>query len=144
ASVTWVSENANIEQLASNQCVHAPSPDAHPLFARWGRGIRRLSDLDRYPAYQLTDRRFAHCWGLDYASGDPTFLAAVISSQQVSDEERSSFSWDEGRTWQPFTTYPRWRNGKAGKGFIAASTPKNLVWVPAEGRGMPHFTINAL
>lgn len=139
-SVIWTSRSRNIEQLVSNQCVHPPVEDAVPLLACWDRAIWRVTDPDRYPSRHYPDRSFAHCWGIDYASSDPCFLAAVLSSQQATDLERSCFSTDCGLTWRAFKTYPPWKSDKAGKGFIAVSTALNMVWVPSEGRGLPHYT----
>lgn len=139
-SVAWTSRSRNIEQLVSNQGVHPPFEGSKPLLAGWDRAIWRVTDPETYPTRHYPDRRFAHCWGIDYASDDPRFLAATISSQQATDLERSCVSRDGGETWTPFPAYPPWRDGKGGKGFIAASTALNLVWAPSEARGLPHFT----
>ena len=139
-SISWVSQSRNIEQLVSNQCVHPPFEGARPLLACYDRAIWRVVDPDAYPTRHYPDQEFNHCWGIDYASSDPAFLAAAISSQQATDRERSAFSTDGGQSWTPFRSYPNWAGAKAGKGFIAASTPRNLVWAASEGRGLPHYT----
>jgi photosystem II stability/assembly factor-like uncharacterized protein len=136
----WVSQSRNIEQLVCNQCVHPPEPDGVPLLACWDRGIWRVTDPDAYPSHHGPDRTFTHCWGIDYAEGHAGFLVATMSSQQATDRDRSGHSTDGGRTWQTFRSLPPWAQRTSGKGFMAASTPANLVWAPGEGRGLPHYT----
>ncbi|SFL93721.1 WD40/YVTN/BNR-like repeat-containing protein [Methylorubrum salsuginis] len=139
-SVGWTSCSRNIEQLVATQCLHPPGADSAALLTCMDRGVWRVTDPDAYPARHGPDPAFTHCWGIDYASGDPTFLVATMSSQQASDRDRSGFSTDGGRTWRRFSRRPSWAEATSGKGFIAASTPANLVWMPGEGRGLPHYT----
>lgn len=138
--VRWVSQSRNIEQLVCNQGLHPPGSDGPPLLACWDRAIWRVADPDAYPAQHGPDRSFAHCWGLDYASSDPSFVVATLSTQQATDRDRSAVSADGGRSWQPLRSRPPWARTTSGKGFIAASSPSNLVWTPGEGRGWPHMT----
>ncbi|PXW50186.1 hypothetical protein [Methylobacterium sp. B4] len=139
-SLTWTSMSRGIEQLVANQCVHPPVISAKPVLACWDRALFFIDAPDRYPERHYPDPAFAHCWGVDYASSDPSFLVATISSQQASDLERSAYSVDSGRNWQPLPSTPGWKDGLAGKGFIAASSPTNFVWAPGDGRGAPHVT----
>lgn len=138
-ALCWTSRNRNIEQLVATQCLHPPGSDA-PLLACMDRGIWRVTDPDAYPDRHGPDPAFTHCWGLDYASRDPAFLVAAMSTQQATDRDRSGLSTDGGRTWRPFRRLPPWAAATSGKGFIAASSPTNLVWMPGEGRGLPHYT----
>lgn len=142
SAVVWRSQSRDIEQLVSNQWVHPPAAGATPLLACWDRPIWRVSDPERFPARHYPGRAFQHCWGIDYASSDPRFVVATLSTQQATDLEQSGFSADGGASWRPFKAYPAWAEGKSGKGFIAASTPQNLVWSPSESRGLPHYTLD--
>lgn len=139
-SVHWTSQSRNIEQLVANQCVHPPGEHSVPHFACCDRAIWRSTNFDDYPVRHYPTREFTHCWGIDYASVDPNFMVATLSTQEFTDEERSAFTTDGGATWSGFQNVPKWRDAKAGKGFIAASTPENMVWAPSEGRGLAHFT----
>lgn len=138
--VVWQSQSRGIEQLVSNQALHPPGSTQAPLLACWDRAIWRVTDPETYPDRHYPGREFNHCWAMDYAATDVNFIAATISSQQATNIERSSLSRDGGQTWEPFASYPAWRDGQAAKGAIAVSSPNSIVWAPFEARGMPHFT----
>jgi len=132
-SVTWTSRSLGIEQLVANQ-VLAP-PGGAPVVASWDRPVFRCAEPDAFPATHGPDREDAILmgWSVDYASTEPSFIAGLMNWGK----EKSGYSTDGGRTWQRFPAYPR-QAGKNG-GAIAASTPRNLVWAPANN-GVPHYT----
>ncbi len=78
-------------------------------------------------------------WSLDYASFDSNFIVG-LSNWWGSDH--SGYSTDGGHTWQPFASVPNsvLTSAKIG-GTIAASTPLNVIWAPANG-GAPAYTLD--
>jgi photosystem II stability/assembly factor-like uncharacterized protein len=54
--------------------------------------------------------------------------------------EQSGYSTNGGVTWNVFTTLPSFASNTIG-GTIAASTPENIIWAPANG-GTPAYTMD--
>ena len=76
----------------------------------WPRGIARSSTAQRrirFPSQHGPNNEHAIVMGMavDYASTDPTFLAAVADFWGV---EQSCYSTDGGRTWTVFPSIPTW------------------------------------
>lgn len=135
-SVTFTSQSAGIEQLVANQVI-AP-PGGKPLVASWDRPVFYVDNPDIYPSTHGPNNHnsLVMGWSLDYASTNPAFIVGIFNWWNV---EQSAYSADGGRSWLPFSTYPpATANGKIGGG-IAASTPTNLVWVPANN-SEPYYT----
>jgi len=135
-SLVYASRNAGIEQLVANQIIAAPG--GKPLLASWDRPVFRIENSDRYPSRHGPDNAHAIVmgWALDYAPREPSYVAGLFNWWGV---EASAFSRDGGKTWTPFASYPPLTSaGKIG-GSLAASSPLNLVWVPANN-GRPYYT----
>jgi hypothetical protein len=131
----WTSQSLGIEQLVANKVISPPG--GKPVLASWDRPVFYINDPDVYPTSHGPDNKNALVmgWGLDYASSNPSFVAAVMNWSV----EKSGYSSDGGQTWHPFATYPPFLSaGKIG-GDIAASTPLNMVWAPGTN-GVPHYT----
>ena len=125
--VAWHSRNAGIEQLVANAVLSVPG--GAPLAAAWDRPVFRLPTPDAYPTEHGPNRDHAivHGWALDYASSDPSFVVGIMNNVGV---DESGFSTDGGRTWSAFATVPA-ADGALG-GSIAASTPRDIVWIPTQ------------
>ena len=135
SSVTWTSQSLGIEQLVAN-AIAAP-PGGRPVVASWDRPLFYSASSDTFPSQHGPNNTHAIVMGMqvDYASTDPTFLAAVADFWGV---ERSCYSTDGGQTWTLFPSTPPWPD-TVGFGTLAVSTPDNLVWVPSNKRA-PYYT----
>lgn len=135
SSVTWNSQSLGIEQLVAN-VVTAP-PGGRPVVASWDRPLFYSALPDVFPSRHGPNNAHAIVmgWQVDYASTDPSFLAAVVDWWGV---EESGYSTDRGQTWTRFPTMPPWTDA-VGFGTLAASTPDNIVWVPSNKRA-PYYT----
>ncbi len=136
AKPVWHSQTRGIEELIVNDLVVPPG--GSPIVAVQDRGVFTITNPERYPeahgpAYDVPIR---HGWALDYAAGNPRFVA-LIANGGASD--RSGFSIDGGKTWQPFVSpAPAKRPGHFG-GSIAVATDQNFVWAPSNN-GRPFYT----
>jgi photosystem II stability/assembly factor-like uncharacterized protein len=132
-SITFTSQSKGIEQLVANEVISPP--DGKPVVASWDRPVFYVADRDAFPSTHGPDNQHAIVmgWALDYASTNPAFLVGLMNWWGI---EKSGYSMDGGRTWTKFAAYPA--DSKIGGG-IAASTPKNIVWVPSNN-GVPYYT----
>jgi hypothetical protein len=134
--VVWNSQTAGIEQLCANQIIVPLS--GHPVVASWDRGFFYVSDPNSYPtSYGPVANAFVMGWSLDYASSNPNFVVGIANWWGT---EQSGYSTDGGQTWNLFPTMPAFA-GKTIGGTIAASSPTDIVWAPANGF-QPYYTIN--
>ena len=133
--VVWNSQSAGIEQLVANDIVVAPG--GHPVLASWDRPFFYVSNPNQYPSsYEApVSGSFAAGWSVDYASSSPNFLVGIADWWG---NEESGYSTDGGQTWQLFPTMPSFAGTTIG-GTIAASTPTDIVWAPADGVA-PQYT----
>src|SRR5262249_40134597 len=74
-------------------------------------------------------------WSVDYSSSNPNFLVGIADWWGV---EESGYSIDGGQSWHLFPTFPAFA-GKAIGGTIAASSPTDIIWAPADGYA-PYYT----
>lgn len=134
----WYSLTAGIEQLVANVIV-AP-PGGGPLLASWDRPVFHIEDPSAFPLTHGPDNQKAIVmgWALDYASSDPRFVVGLFNYWSV---EKSGYSQDGGRSWHSFASYPPLTSNGKISGSIAASTPKNFVWAPANN-GSPYYTLD--
>jgi photosystem II stability/assembly factor-like uncharacterized protein len=134
-SVTWTSRSVGIEQLVAN-AIAAP-PGGRPVVASWDRPLFYSAASDAFPAQHGPGNAHAIVMGMqvDYAAGEPSFLAAVADFWGV---EQSCYSTDGGRNWTLFASFPPWSDA-VGFGTMAVSTSENLVWVPSNRRA-PYYT----
>jgi hypothetical protein len=105
-SYVWTSQTAGIEQLVTNDGI---APTGIPVVGVVDRATFKLSDPDNYPhsgnttffnAFPLTVT-----YGIDYASSNPNFMAALITTSFGSAGDNSGWSGDGGSTWVPFNSY---------------------------------------
>ena len=103
------------------------------------RGTARFSTStipDTFPtSYGPIDGKFAAGWSLDYASSDTKFVVGIADWWGV---EQSGYSTDGGKSWTAFPSMPPFA-GKTIGGSIAASSPTDIVWAPANNN-QPYYT----
>ena len=69
-------------------------------------------------------------WSIDYASSNPSFIVGI--ADWWGDEE-SGYSTNGGQTWTAFPSFIPGAGSNFIGGTIAASTPENIIWAPADG-----------
>ena len=77
-------------------------------------------------------------WSLDYASSNPSFLVGIADQWGV---EEFGYSTNGGQTWSTFASFIPGAGSSFIGGTIAASTPSNIIWAPADGYD-PYYTLN--
>ena len=133
APVVWNDQSTGIEQLVANTILVAPGED--PIIGVWDRGFFTITNPDVYPStYGPVNGSFVAGWSLDYASSDPSFIVGIADWAGV---EESGYTTNDGQTWTPFPTELSDVEG----GTIAASTPENIIWAPADN-SQPYYTLN--
>lgn len=139
-NTTWTSQSNGIEQLVGNR-VLAP-PGGGIVTAGWDRPTfyRTKSQLDIYPSTHGPDRAtpILHCWALDYASSDPTFVCGIMFGG-TSAVDKTGYSTDGGQTWTSFANQTPTAGSNGGS--IAASTPTNIIYGSSNGAA-PYYTTN--
>jgi photosystem II stability/assembly factor-like uncharacterized protein len=133
--IVWNSQSTGIEQLVANEILVPPG--GHPVLASWDRSFFYVSDPSAYPStYGVAGQKaFAAGWSLDYASSQPSFLVGIADWWGI---EESGYSTNGGQSWQVFKNYPAFA-GKTIGGTIAASSPTDIIWAPADGYA-PYYT----
>ena len=129
APIVWNSQNVGIEQLVANEILVAPG--GKPVVASWDRSFFYVANPNNYPSsYGVgAPNPFSAGWSLDYASSNPNFLVGINDWWGT---EQSGYSTDGGQTWNVFPTMPSFASQTIG-GTIAASSPTDIVWAPADG-----------
>jgi photosystem II stability/assembly factor-like uncharacterized protein len=136
--VIWNSQSVGIEQLVTNEILVPPGGD--PIMASWDRSFFVSSNFDEYPVRYddgTGGMEFSMGWSVDYASSDPSFIVGISDWWG---RELSGYSTDGGYNWQAFEGLPNDAWSTIG-GSIAASTPENIIWAPAN-RGTPAYTLD--
>jgi photosystem II stability/assembly factor-like uncharacterized protein len=145
----WTFVANGIEQLVANRVICPDVAGAKPILAAWDRPIFRIDDPDVFPEEHEPNNipAIAHCSGIDWASSDPSFIAAVIVWSDGS--QHDCYSEDGGVTWTDFANIvPDTNNGAVAgyQGEITASTPLNLIrtfsnkgdlWYTLDGAATP-------
>ncbi len=135
--VTWNDQSAGIEQLVANEVIVPPGGD--PVVASWDRAFFELTNLNAYPStYGPVNGAFAAGWSLDYASSNPSFIVGLADWWGT---EETGYSTNGGQTWTPFPTFIPGAGGNFIGGTIAASTPENIIWAPADNQ-QPYYTLD--
>jgi hypothetical protein len=143
--IVWTSQGTGIEQLVANEIIVPPGGD--PVVASWDRGFFYISNAQIVASTfgPVADSAISAGWSIDYASSDPSFIVGISDGAYTGiTTERSGYSTNGGQTWTPFPTDPP-GVGTGGAyqgpwaGSIAASTPTNILWAPAN-RNQPYYT----
>ena len=139
-SISWSSQSLGIDQLVANQIIVPPG--GKPVLASWDRAFFYVSDLNSFPSsFGPVSGTFSAGWSLDYASSSPNYIVGIAKSNISSDGELSGYSSDGGKTWTTFSSMPAFVGTGAMGGTIAASSPTDIVWAPANGY-QPYYTLN--
>jgi hypothetical protein len=136
--LTWTDMSVGIENLVANAIIVPPS--GVPVLASWDRPFFKISNPNFYPSTYgpVNAVHIVAGWSIDYASSDPGFLVGLADWWGV---EESGYSTDGGQTWTKFQTdIPGAASSFIG-GTIAASTPQNIIWAPADKK-QPYYTLN--
>jgi hypothetical protein len=132
----WNDQSRGINNLVTNEVLVPPG--GKPVVASWDRGFFYVVDPDEFPSrYGPVNGSFVAGWSLDYASSKPNFLVGIADWWGT---EQSGYSTDGGQTWTKFASEAPTARGAIG-GSIAASSPSNIVWAPAN-RSQPYYTLN--
>jgi photosystem II stability/assembly factor-like uncharacterized protein len=137
-TLTYADMSVGIENLVANAITVLPGGD--PVLASWDRPFFRISNLHAYPATYgpVASDNIVAGWSIDYASSKPKFLVGLADWWGT---EESGFSTDGGQNWSNFPTAIPGAGADYMGGTIAASTPKNIVWAPADGFN-PYYTLD--
>jgi len=141
-ALTWTDFSVGIENLVANAILVPPVAGAAPILASWDRPFFKMTSIGTYPSTygSVNSDTIEMGWSLDYASSDPSFVVGLSDWNN----EQTGYSTDGGATWTYFSSTPP-GVGPAGKtyigGTIAASTPQNIIWAPAN-RSNPYYTTN--
>lgn len=135
--IVFSSKSVGLEGMVANWVISPPG--GFPILCNYDRPLWRITNPAIYPSgYGPNyDNPVIHCFGADYASSDPTFIAAIVSNSGI---QESGYSTNGGTTWTNFAAVPT-QAGSGGKlgGHIAVSTPANMVWVPSNNAN-PSYT----
>jgi hypothetical protein len=135
-ALTWTDFSVGIENLVANAILVPPVAGGVPILASWDRPFFKITNPNVYPSTygSVNSDTIEAGWSIDYASSSPSFIVGLAEWNH----EQTGYSTDGGATWTYFASTP------AGAGFggqIAASTPQNIIWAPAQG-ATPSYTTN--
>jgi hypothetical protein len=139
-ALIWADFSVGIENLVTKAIVVPPSPGTGlPILVSQDRPFFKITNPNVYQStYGPVRNQLTQGWSADYASSDPTFIAGLADASVYGQPEQSGYSTDGGATWTRFATNAP---GSGSGGTIAASTPQNLIWAPAD-RVQPSYTMN--
>jgi hypothetical protein len=137
-TVTWTDQTAGIENLMAAEIIVPPGGD--PVLASYDRPFFTITNPNAYPStYGPVDAdTITAGFSVDYASSNPSFLVGLADWYGV---EASGYSTNGGQTWTKFPTEIPGAGSSFIGGTIAASTPQNIIWAPANGN-QPYYTLN--
>lgn len=105
-TTAWNSISAGMEQMVARQVI---APNGVPLVGVSDRSNFYLSSPNTYPSAQNTvygnSYQLSVTWGLDYASTNTNYIAAVTGIILAGWGNNSAFSTDGGQTFKPFNSY---------------------------------------
>jgi hypothetical protein len=138
--LTYTDFSVGIEQLVALQILVPPVTGSSPILCSWDRPFFKISNLSTYPSTYgpVNSTTPIKCGSIDYASSNPGFVVGIAD---VGNSEESGYSTDGGATWTNFASAPPNTPGICQGGTIAASTPQNIIWAPAD-RCNPYYTTN--
>ncbi|MGF1568331.1 MAG: WD40/YVTN/BNR-like repeat-containing protein [Nodosilinea sp.] len=144
----WCTYMQNLEELVVFVVKRPPALAGEVLFS----GVADLdgfrhSSLTAYPPQTYDRGIFGDTTGLDFAEADPNIIVRVGSfpgpGGREDGQNRSAYSADGGRTWQPFANVPE--GAFNGKVAVSATLQPNgkpvIVWTP-QGDGDPHRSLD--
>ena len=138
ATVTWNDQSLGIEELVANGIVTPPG--GNPVVAVQDRPFFYKTTPDAYPSSYspvMGDNIVAGD-SIDYASSNANFLVGIADTFG---SEEFGYSTNGGQTWTDFPAFLSGADSSFIGGTIAASTPSNIIWAPADGFD-PYYTTN--
>ena len=137
-TVTWTDQTVGIENVCSQEILVPPGGD--PILVQYDRPFFVITNPNAYPStYGPVDQdTITAGFSADYASSDPSFVVGLADWYGV---EASGYSTNGGQTWTKFATDIPGADSSFIGGTIAASTPQNIIWAPADGY-QPYYTLN--
>jgi len=137
-ALTWNDMSVGIENLVANAILVPPG--GVPVLASWDRPFFRITNPNVFPSTygSVISNTIEMGWSLDYASSNPSF---IVGLSDWNGNEQSGYSTDGGATWTYFPSAPAGVPGTYFGGTIAASTPQNIIWAPAN-KSQPYYTLN--
>ena len=135
---TFNDESVGIENLVANEIIVPPG--GNPVLASWDRPFFDISNPNAYPSTYgpVNSDNIVAGWSVDYASSNPSFIVGLADWWGT---EESGYSTNGGQTWTNFPTEIPGAGSSFMGGTIAASTPQNIVWAPAN-KNQPYYTLN--
>ena len=136
--VTWTDMSAGIENLVANEIIVPPG--GNPVLASWDRPFFEITNPNAYPSTYgpVNSAQIVAGWSVDYASSNPSFIVGLADWWGV---EESGYSTNGGQTWTTFASDIPGADSAFMGGTIAASTPQNIIWAPADNQ-QPYYTLN--
>lgn len=134
-ALTWTDFSVGIENLVANAILVPPG--GVPILASWDRPFFKITNPNAFPLTygSVNSDTIEMGWSLDYASSNPAF---IVGLSDWNGHEQTGYSTDGGATWTYFASVPA---GASQGGTIAASTPQNIIWAPAN-KSQPSYTLN--
>ncbi|MFZ2107101.1 MAG: hypothetical protein WAV18_17290, partial [Roseiarcus sp.] len=137
-NLTWNDMSAGIENLVAMDIIVPPG--GNPVLASWDRPFFKITNPNAYPSTYgpVNSNNIVAGWSVDYASSNPSFIVGLADWWGT---EQSGYSANGGQTWTKFSTMIPGADSAFMGGTIAASTPQNIVWAPANSK-QPYYTLN--
>jgi hypothetical protein len=137
-ALVWTDMSVGIENLVANGIVVPPG--GVPVLASWDRPFFKITNPNAFPTTygSVNSDTIEMGWSVDYASSNPS---VIVGLSDWGSHEQSGYSTDGGATWTYFSSSPPGVPGAYFGGTIAASTPQNIIWAPAN-RSQPYYTLN--
>ncbi len=136
-ALTWTDMSVGIENVVANAILVPPG--GVPILASWDRPFFKITNPSVYPTTygSVNSNKIEMGWSLDYASSDPSFIVGLSDWNN----EQTGYSTDGGATWTYFSSTPPGMLTSYLGGTIAASTPQNIIWAPAN-KSNAYYTLN--
>ena len=136
--VSWNDQSLGIEQLVANEIIVPPG--GNPVLASWDRPFFYISNPNAYPSTYgpVSSGNIVAGWSIDYASSNPSFVVGIADWWGT---EESGYSTNGGQTWTAFPSFIPGAGTNFMGGTIAASTPENIIWAPADEQ-QPYYTLD--
>lgn len=137
STITITSQNKNQQGLIVDKILKPPGQSL--LVGTQDRSTIKIDDPTIEPTYEsgigaALGAPIIHTWDVDYAKSDPTFIVCINSQNcYVSSSSGAYNTWTRRENKVP---------GVNNGGCIAAQTPNNIVWFPANN-GTPGYSTDS-
>jgi hypothetical protein len=137
APIVWTSQSIGNEQLCSKRIQVTPNGKAYGCYL--DRGVFSGLETRKMPLKHGPNRieSIVHCYDVDWAPEDETFLVAKCAPRRDVNAGQSAFTTNGGDTWTEFANQPFPIDVKGGA--VAVSTKRNFVMM-ASNDLQPKYT----